>query len=86
LLDIPETDDHFEFKTGVPLHAVLDGEDDRVNLAMVNEFHYRAARSLLGAKITPIVDENFGYSVDMDRETISGGYTKVSWPSFVGWA
>lgn len=90
LLDPPSaSDNHLEVQTVYGDKAAYDvavrGSTQLPNMFTSN-FHYRAARSLLGAKITPIVDENFGYSVDMDRETISGGYTKVSWPSFVGWA
>lgn len=53
-------------------------------------FSYRAMRSLLGAAVLPDITAGigsaFGASIEMDRETISGGYSKVSWPSFVGWA
>lgn len=45
-----------------------------------------ARDSLLGAKTRPIAMIERGTSVHMDRETITGGYPKVSTPSFVGWA
>src|SRR5690606_18728007 len=50
------------------------------------DFGYRGQSSLLGARVARELGFDFGESVAMDRETISGGYSKVSWPSFVGWA
>jgi len=50
------------------------------------DFDYTARRSLLGAKTQWDDPFAFGASVNMDRETISGGYPKVRTPSFVGWA
>lgn len=45
-----------------------------------------AQRSLLGATVTPEPGLDRGASINMDRQTISGGYPVVSTPSFVGWA
>jgi hypothetical protein len=50
------------------------------------DFQYAARRSLLGALTLPDPTKDFGSSIAMDRETITGGYPTVSWPSFVGWA
>lgn len=52
------------------------------------DFRYRALGGFLGAEVAPILDETlfFGAQIEMDTETISGGYGKVRWPSFVGWA
>lgn len=47
---------------------------------------YMARTSLLNAKTRPAVALSVGASINMDRETITGGYPKVSTPSFVGWA
>jgi hypothetical protein len=45
-----------------------------------------AQRSLLGATVIPEPGLDRGASINMDRQTISGGYPVVSTPSFVGWA
>lgn len=47
---------------------------------------YMARTSLLNAKTRPAVALSVGASINMDRETITGGYPKVSTSSFVGWA
>lgn len=51
-------------------------------------FAYRTCSSLLGSLVfTPAASMlQFGESIGMDRQTITGGYPKVSTPSFVGWA
>lgn len=46
----------------------------------------RAMSSLLGCSIYNDRPDAFGASIGMDRETITGGYSPVSSPSFVGWA
>jgi hypothetical protein len=53
---------------------------------LVDGFAYQAARSLLGASLAPTAMRERGASLSMDRQTITGGYPKVSTPSFVGWA
>ena len=53
---------------------------------MLGGFTYACASSLLGAAITHTLQLDRGYSINMDRQTITGGYPKVSTPSFVGWA
>lgn len=50
------------------------------------DFDYMARRSLLSAKTRWSDAFAFGASINMDRETITGGYSPVSTPSFVGWA
>lgn len=45
-----------------------------------------ARMSLLRAMTLPIPTLDRGASINMDRETITGGYPKVNTPSFVGWA
>lgn len=50
------------------------------------DFDFVFRRSLKGAVTqwgNPLM---FGNSINMDRETITGGYPKVNTPSFVGWA
>lgn len=49
-------------------------------------FTYACASSLLGATIKHTLQVERGYSIHMDRQTITGGYLKVNTPSFVGWA
>lgn len=51
-----------------------------------DHFNYAARRSLLGACTYWSSALAFGGSLGMDRETITGGYSAVSTPSFVGWA
>lgn len=51
-----------------------------------NQFDYLARRSLLNATTYWTTPLQFGNSVGMDRETLTGGYAPVSTPSFVGWA
>lgn len=63
------------------VYTYLDNEG-----AILRTNNYVARQSLLGANTVPDVNLNFGASIAMDRETISGGYPKVNWPSFVGWA
>lgn len=53
---------------------------------MLGGFTYACANSLLGATVTHTLQIDRGYSINMDRQTITGGYPKVSTPSFVGWA
>lgn len=53
---------------------------------MSDDFQYRALRSRLNAKLTPQVNLTFGASVGTDRETLTGGYSSITSPSFVGWA
>lgn len=53
---------------------------------IIDNFAYAASTSLLGAMIRPTLVLDRGNSINMDRETITGGYPKVSTPSFVGWA
>lgn len=53
---------------------------------VVTGFNYAGANSLLGAAIFPRITIDRGASINMDRQTITGGYPKVSTPSFVGWA
>lgn len=84
LLSVPEEDAHIEVETAsgpIPLAVAKIGGD-----YVCQGFIYRALRSILGALVTPKVDLEFGDSISMDRESISGGYPKVHWPSFVGWA
>ena len=50
------------------------------------DFEYTARHSLLGATTAWVDPFTFGLSVNMDRETITGGYPTVATPSFVGWA
>lgn len=61
-------------------------EDQAAPVWLVEGFAYQAARSLLGACIAPVAQRNRGASLNMDRQTINGGYSTVSTPSFVGWA
>lgn len=53
---------------------------------MLGGFTYACANSLLGATVTHTLQIDRGYSINMDRQNITGGYPKVSTPSFVGWA
>lgn len=48
-------------------------------------FQYRALAALGAGRVAPRVDAEFGWSIGLDREAITG-YPEVSWPSFVGWA
>lgn len=54
--------------------------------AMLDGFTYACSNSLVGASITHTLQIDRGYSINMDRQSITGGYPKVSTPSFVGWA
>lgn len=75
---------------------VVDGKDgdtcveqmllDGPNFVIQNGFNYVFRRSLLNAATAWQDALTFGASINMDRETITGGYPKVSTPSFVGWA
>ena len=49
-------------------------------------FTYAARSGLLDAKTRWSDAFAFGASINMDRETITGGYSPVATPSFVGWA
>jgi hypothetical protein len=49
-------------------------------------YSYLAMRGILGDTVYPENPFEFGASINMDRQTITGGYPKVSTPSFVGWA
>lgn len=51
-----------------------------------NSFSYTFRRSLLNACVSWADPLDFGASIGMDRETITGGYSPVATPSFVGWA
>lgn len=53
---------------------------------LVEGFAYQSAKSLLGACVVPTAMYQRGASLNMDRQTITGGYSPVSTPSFVGWA
>ena len=74
----------------------VDGEDgettaERMYLTspttlLQRGFSYVYRRSLLDARTTWTSALDFGASNNMDRETITGGYSPVSTPSFVGWA
>lgn len=74
----------------------VDGEDgettaERMYLTspttlLQRGFSYAYRRSLLNARTTWTSALDFGASNNMDRETITGGYSPVSTPSFVGWA
>lgn len=75
--------------------TAVDGPDGATSLEEIvldngavlhNEFDYMARRSLLGATTYWTTPLQFGNSVGMDRETLTGGYSPVSTPSFVGWA
>ena len=59
---------------------------DRISGVFQAGFAYTVRRSLLGAETMSSDLLQFGASVNMDREVITGGYPKVSTPSFVGWA
>lgn len=71
-----------EFEDGVYAWAKFQNNPRRV----VQGFSRAAADSLLSAQIRPELSIERGCSINMDRQTISGGYPKVSTPSFVGWA
>lgn len=53
---------------------------------LCNGFYYTARRSLLDTVTYWSDTLHFGASINMDRESITGGYSTVNWPSFVGWA
>ena len=78
-------DDHIEteFPDGPKAWSLQDGTNHDW---LMDGFAYEGARSLLSAVIEPMPMLDRGNSVNMDRQTISGGYPKVSTPSFVGWA
>ena len=57
-----------------------------VSESVLNGFSYACAERLLGARVTQTLQLDRGASIHMDRHEITGGYTKVNTPSFVGWA
>ena len=86
-LDPPEHDP-IESITGESDGEVVEWIENAplAHAEMVGGFTYGCATSLLGAKVTHTLQLDRGHSINMDRQTITGGYPKVSTPSFVGWA
>lgn len=51
------------------------------------DFQFRAQRAIGAGRFIRDVHAPAGWSVDNDRELLSGGYSALAgWPSFVGWA
>lgn len=59
---------------------------ERIHGVFQKGFTYSMRCSLLGAETRISNPLQFGESVNMDREVVTGGYPKVNTPSFVGWA
>ena len=57
-----------------------------IGTGYVDKFSRLSTRSILGAQVLPVLGAERGASINMDRQTITGGYSPVSTPSFVGWA
>lgn len=84
--DINDTPVWVESASGNVRLEVESMKADRISGVFQAGFAYTVRRSLLGAETMSSDLLQFGASVNMDREVITGSYPKVNTPSFVGWA